>query len=70
MFGLADCVELRGVRLLCVCQGVDGAKFIAFEGRQWHADCFICCKCRALLFGRGFLTDGDDILCPDCCKED
>lgn len=50
--------------------GVDGAKFIAFEGRQWHADCFVCYKCRALLFGRGFLTDGDDILCPDCCKDD
>lgn len=50
--------------------GVDGAKFIAFEGRQWHADCFVCYKCRALLFGRGFLTDGDDILCPNCCKED
>lgn len=51
--------------------GVDGAKFIAFEGRQWHADCFMCYKCRTMLFGRGFLTDGnDDILCPDCCKED
>jgi len=49
---------------------VDGAKFIAFEGRQWHGDCFVCYKCRALLFGRGFLTDGDDILCPDCCKDD
>lgn len=51
--------------------GVDGAKFIAFEGRQWHANCFVCYKCRTTLFGRGFLTDDvGDILCPDCCKED
>jgi LIM domain-containing protein 2 len=50
--------------------GVDGSKFIAFDGRQWHADCFVCYKCRSMLFGRGFLTDGSDILCPDCCKDD
>jgi LIM domain-containing protein 2 len=43
-----------------------GTKFISFEEKHWHSDCFNCYKCNATLVGRGFLTDGDDILCPEC----
>uniref|UniRef100_A0A8C5N5X9 Four and a half LIM domains protein 2-like n=1 Tax=Gouania willdenowi TaxID=441366 RepID=A0A8C5N5X9_GOUWI len=46
-----------------------GSKYISFEQRQWHNDCFNCKKCSVSLVGRGFLTSKDDILCPDCGKD-
>uniref|UniRef100_A0AAQ4R8N0 LIM zinc-binding domain-containing protein n=1 Tax=Gasterosteus aculeatus aculeatus TaxID=481459 RepID=A0AAQ4R8N0_GASAC len=46
-----------------------GSKYISFEQRQWHNDCFNCKKCCMSLVGRGFLTSKDDILCPDCVKD-
>ncbi|WP_424753362.1 LIM domain-containing protein [Methylobacterium sp.] len=46
--------------------GLGGTKFISFEERHWHSDCFVCYKCNVSLVGRGFLTDAEDILCPDC----
>ncbi|CAD5206947.1 unnamed protein product [Bursaphelenchus okinawaensis] len=48
--------------------GIGGAKFISFEDRHWHNDCFICAQCTASLVGKGFITDGADILCPECAK--
>jgi LIM domain-containing protein 2 len=50
--------------------GVEDAQFIAFDSRQWHAACFRCVRCATPLVGRGFLTDDDDVMCPDCCRED
>uniref|UniRef100_A0A8C5GJN0 Four and a half LIM domains protein 2-like n=1 Tax=Gouania willdenowi TaxID=441366 RepID=A0A8C5GJN0_GOUWI len=49
--------------------GLGGSKYISFEQRQWHNDCFNCKKCSVSLVGRGFLTSKDDILCPDCGKD-
>ncbi|KPP62974.1 four and a half LIM domains 2a-like [Scleropages formosus] len=49
--------------------GLGGSKYISFEERQWHHDCFNCKRCAVSLVGRGFLTQRDDILCPDCGKE-
>ncbi|KAG9339424.1 hypothetical protein JZ751_023561 [Albula glossodonta] len=46
-----------------------GSKYISFEERQWHNDCFNCKKCSVSLVGRGFLTERDDILCPECGKD-
>ena len=48
--------------------GIGGAKFISFEDRHWHNDCFICAQCSTSLVGKGFITDGADILCPECAK--
>ncbi|VDN93572.1 unnamed protein product [Brugia pahangi] len=48
--------------------GIGGAKFISFEDRHWHNDCFICAQCSASLVGKGFITDAADILCPECAK--
>ncbi|CAG0885008.1 unnamed protein product [Cyprideis torosa] len=48
--------------------GIGGTRYISFEDRHWHNDCFICASCRASLVGKGFITDGDEILCPDCAK--
>ncbi|KAI1722433.1 LIM domain-containing protein [Ditylenchus destructor] len=48
--------------------GIGGAKFISFEDRHWHNDCFICAQCTTSLVGKGFITDGADILCPECAK--
>jgi uncharacterized CHY-type Zn-finger protein len=58
---------ITGVEVL---EGIDDPKFIAFDSRQWHNNCFKCQKCATPLIGRGFMTDGSDIFCPDCCKED
>ena len=49
--------------------GIGGTRFISFEDRHWHNDCFICAGCNSSLVGRGFITDGDDIICPECAKQ-
>ena len=43
-------------------------KYVAFEGRQWHADCFMCHKCEKSLLGQGFLVCEGHVVCPDCGK--
>lgn len=48
--------------------GGSGIKFIAFEERNWHHDCFNCVECKTSLVGRGFMTEGQDIICSDCAK--
>lgn len=48
--------------------GIGGAKFISFEDRHWHNDCFVCAQCSTSLVGKGFITDAADILCPECAK--
>ncbi len=49
-------------------KGIGGTKYISFEDRHWHNECFTCNQCRSSLVGRGFLTEGMDILCPECGK--
>ncbi|MGH0133287.1 UNVERIFIED_CONTAM: hypothetical protein FKN15_053707 [Acipenser sinensis] len=49
--------------------GIGGSKYISFEERQWHNDCFNCKKCSVSLVGRGFLAERDDVLCPECGKD-
>jgi len=49
--------------------GIGGTRFISFEDRHWHNDCFICAMCKNSLVGKGFITDGSDILCPECAKQ-
>uniref|UniRef100_A0A8C9RVV4 Four and a half LIM domains 5 n=2 Tax=Scleropages formosus TaxID=113540 RepID=A0A8C9RVV4_SCLFO len=46
-----------------------GAKYISFEERQWHSECFSCMQCSVSLVGRGFLTHRDDVLCTDCGRD-
>lgn len=49
--------------------GIGGTRFISFEDRHWHNDCFICASCKTSLVGRGFITDEADIICPECAKQ-
>jgi len=49
--------------------GAGGTRFISFEGRHWHSQCFVCASCKDSMAGKGFITDGEDIICPDCAKE-
>ncbi|XP_052750463.1 four and a half LIM domains protein 2 isoform X5 [Galleria mellonella] len=49
--------------------GIGGTRFISFEDRHWHNDCFICAQCKTSLVGKGFITDGQDIICPECAKQ-
>ena len=39
-----------------------------FAGRHWHSHCFVCANCKTSMAGKGFITDGEDIVCPDCAK--
>ena len=55
--------------LCLMCAGLAGAKYISFEERQWHSECFSCVQCSVSLVGRGFLTQRDNILCTDCGRE-
>jgi hypothetical protein len=49
--------------------GIGGTRFISFEGRHWHNDCFSCSGCKTSLVGKGFITDAQDIICPECAKK-
>ncbi|XP_074640636.1 testin-like [Tubulanus polymorphus] len=66
----ANCYGELFAKKCCKCTkpitGIGSTKFISFEERHWHSDCFNCYKCNTSLVGRGFLTDGADILCPTC----
>lgn len=53
----------------CMVLGIGGTRFISFEDRHWHNDCFICAQCKTSLVGKGFITDGQDIICPECAKQ-
>ncbi|XP_071455620.1 prickle planar cell polarity protein 3 isoform X4 [Hetaerina americana] len=69
----ADCFgELFAKRCVACSRpitGIGGTRFISFEDRHWHNDCFICASCKSSLVGRGFITDGEDIICPECAKQ-
>ncbi|XP_011634375.1 paxillin-B isoform X3 [Pogonomyrmex barbatus] len=68
----ADCFGELFAKRCTACSkpitGIGGTRFISFEDRHWHNDCFICAGCKTSLVGRGFITDGDDIICPECAK--
>ena len=49
--------------------GQGGTRFISFEKRHWHSDCFVCGQCGQSMAGKGFITDGDDIICPECARD-
>ncbi|CAD1470321.1 unnamed protein product [Heterotrigona itama] len=60
--------NVHSERVVTFVSGIGGTRFISFEDRHWHNDCFICAGCKTSLVGRGFITDGEDIICPDCAK--
>ncbi|XP_076398167.1 four and a half LIM domains protein limpet isoform X3 [Megachile rotundata] len=68
----ADCFGELFAKRCTACSkpitGIGGTRFISFEDRHWHNDCFICAGCKTSLVGHGFITDGEDIICPDCAK--
>ncbi|KAF8790258.1 Four and a half LIM domains protein 2 like protein [Argiope bruennichi] len=69
----ADCFGELFAKKCTACNkpitGIGGTRFISFEDRNWHNDCFMCAECRTSLVGKGFITDGSDILCPECAKQ-
>ncbi|XP_076630731.1 four and a half LIM domains protein limpet isoform X4 [Colletes latitarsis] len=68
----ADCFGELFAKRCTACSkpitGIGGTRFISFEDRHWHNDCFICAGCKTSLVGRGFITDNEDIICPECAK--
>ncbi|XP_035215261.1 four and a half LIM domains protein 2-like [Stegodyphus dumicola] len=69
----ADCFGELFAKKCTACNkpitGIGGTRFISFEDRNWHNDCFMCAECNLSLVGKGFITDGPDILCPECAKQ-
>jgi len=69
----ADCFGELFAKRCTACSkpitGIGGTRFISFEDRHWHNDCFICASCKTSLVGRGFITDAEDIICPECAKQ-
>merc|ERR1711892_66495 len=49
--------------------GIGGTRFISFEGRHWHNSCFCCSSCSTSLVDKGFISDKEDIICPECAKK-
>jgi len=45
--------------------GLGSTKFVAFETQAWHNECFFCHQCKISMVGKGFIQDGDNIICPD-----
>ena len=72
----AYCIECYGELFAKKCfacsqaiTGLGGTRFVTFEERSWHNDCFLCNDCQTSLVGKGFITDGPDaILCGDCAR--
>ncbi|KAL2295969.1 hypothetical protein Nmel_017499 [Mimus melanotis] len=55
---------------VCIFQsGFGGGKYVSFEDRHWHHNCFNCARCSTSLVGKGFIPDNDEILCRDCSSD-
>jgi len=54
------------VCLMCARVGLGSTKFVSFEDRNWHSDCFVCNQCNISLVGQGFLLEDNAILCAGC----
>ncbi|XP_078502971.1 four and a half LIM domains protein 5 [Lissotriton helveticus] len=48
--------------------GEGGTKYVSFEARHWHSDCFSCSKCAVSLVGQRFITQQDSVFCSECAK--
>lgn len=72
----AYCVECFNERFAKKCHqchkpisGASGStKYVTFEERQWHSNCFKCTGCEASLVGQGFVMDGEAIMCSQCVQ--
>jgi len=49
--------------------GLGSTRFVAFETLAWHNECFFCAICKNSMVGKGFIQEGDDIICPDCARK-
>jgi len=68
----AECYDELFAKRCAACtkiiSGVIGSKFISYEDRHFHQDCFVCKLCQTNLANRKFCPDGKDILCGPCMK--
>ncbi|XP_071505531.1 testin-like [Diadema antillarum] len=68
----ADCFGERYARKCAECKqpivGQGGTKYVCFEQRNWHNNCFNCKRCSVSLVNECFVTEGDDIICPNCAQ--
>jgi LIM domain len=62
-----DNTKICKIVVVCCCSGLGTTKFVSYEDKHWHTDCFVCSMCRISLVGKGFvLSEKGAILCPDC----
>jgi len=41
-------------------------KFVVYDGKSFHNDCFVCFKCRGSLSGQKFYVEGERRICTKC----
>uniref|UniRef100_UPI00358E5764 four and a half LIM domains protein 2-like n=1 Tax=Myxine glutinosa TaxID=7769 RepID=UPI00358E5764 len=46
--------------------GPANTKYVTFEDKEWHSDCFCCSLCGRSLLGQGFLPVPQGLACPEC----
>ena len=49
--------------------GLGSTRFVAFETLAWHNECFFCATCKVSMVGKGFIQDGNEIVCPECARK-
>ena len=49
--------------------GLGSTRFVAFETLAWHNECFFCANCKVSMVGKGFIQDGNEIVCPECARK-
>ncbi|KAL3307043.1 Four and a half LIM domains protein 2 [Cichlidogyrus casuarinus] len=68
----AECFANLFANKCATCQkpitGFGGCRFVTFEDKHWHSDCFNCVKCSESLVGKGFVVIDDGVTCPNCAK--
>lgn len=69
----ADCFGEKFARKCYSCKkpivGQGGTKFVCFEERNWHNECFSCKKCNVSLVNECFVMDAEEIICPTCAQQ-
>merc|ERR1711862_416128 len=62
----AKCYEEKFATKCIKCSKVITQGGVTYRNDPWHRECFTCSSCKSSMVGKGFITDGEDIICPEC----
>ena len=64
-----ECYALFHAKKCAVCYGAltdTNVKYVTYDGKSFHPDCFLCSKCKKTLQGKEFYIQGNDKICKSC----